>query len=154
MNTMDDSQDTTFTTFNEPPSLFDVISQTLNDSTSTLPTHIRVCIMAPLNGKTLTETELNGGIDGPDCPNLEHLVEEWRTSFRQIPQGHSITHLQFDMSTPQAMELRHIVRLLQALSTVVNIKAATPQMNFSISGCSDTKRKYLEGSLPSRDTNA
>ncbi|KFZ00879.1 hypothetical protein V500_00937 [Pseudogymnoascus sp. VKM F-4518 (FW-2643)] len=121
---MDDSQDTTFTTFNDPPSLFDAVSQTLNDSTSTLPTHIRVCIMAPLDGKTLTETELNGGIDGPDCPNLEHLVEEWRTSFRQIPQGHSITHLQFDMSTPQEMELRHIVRLLQALiadSTVAQI---------------------------------
>ncbi|OBT42146.1 hypothetical protein VE00_08299 [Pseudogymnoascus sp. WSF 3629] len=151
---MDDSQDTTFTTFNDPPSLFDAVSQTLNGSTSTLPTHIRVCIMAPLDGKTLTETELNGGIDGPDCPNLEHLVEEWRTSFRQIPQGHSITHLQFDMSTPQEMELRHIVRMLQALSTVVNIKAAPPQMNFSICGCSDTKRKYLEGSFPSRDKNA
>lgn len=154
MNMMNDPQDTTFTTFNNPSLLLDAVSQTLKDSTLVLPTHIRVCIMAPLTGKTLTETELNGGIDAPECPNLEPLVEEWRTAFRQIPQGHPMTHLQFDMSTPQEMELRHIVRLLQTLSTVVSLKAAPRQMNFSVCGCSEARRKYLEGSLPNRDTSA
>ena len=48
-----------------------------------------------------------------------HEYDESATAFRQIPQGHHNTHLQFDMGTPQEMELRHNIRLLQALSTVV-----------------------------------
>lgn len=150
--TMDDCQDDVFVVFRDPLSLSSAVSGTSNNTASTFPTHVCVCVMSPLYKKALTETELNGGIDGPDCPNLKDLVDEWRNAFRLISHGHTLRHLQFDMRTPQKMELRHIVRLLQTLSTTVEIKAAPRHVIFSIRGCSEEEQKYLERGLPSHNT--
>ncbi|KAK2616698.1 hypothetical protein QQS21_000310 [Conoideocrella luteorostrata] len=151
---MNESLDNVYTTFGDPSLLADAISHGLQGSPSNLPIRIRVSILRPLDGKQLTETELNGGIDGQHCPSLEPLVEEWRTAFRQIPHGHSISHLEFDMSSSHKMEQRHIVRLLQAVSTVLNMKAERREVIFSVTGCPEAGRKYLEDSLPARHQTA
>lgn len=145
---MEGSQSPNFLTFDDPSSFLAAVSQTLNGLASTMPTHIRVRIMRPLDGQTLTETELNGGIDGPDCPNLARLVEDWRAAFREIPQHHPVAHIAFDMSTSHEIEPRHIVRLIQTLSTTVHLKASPRHVDFSVRGCSDESREMLQRSFP------
>lgn len=155
---MSESLDAPYTTFDEPSSLADAISRdgggAQDSSSSALPTRLRVCILRPLDAKKLTETELNGGIDGPDSGTVEPLVEEWRNAFRLVPHGHRISHLEFDMSSSHDMEQRHIVRLIQQVSTVLNMKAAPREVHFSVTGCSDTGRKHLEAGLPTHRNTA
>lgn len=152
---MSESLDAAYATFDEPSSLADAISSGgAQDSSSALPACLRVSILRPLDAKKLTETEKNGGIDGPDSRSLGPLVEEWRDAFRLIPHGHRISHLEFDMSSSHDMEQRHIVRLIQQVSTVLNMKAAPREVHFSVTGCSETGRKHLETGLPTHRKTA
>lgn len=107
--------------------------------------HIRVYIISPLSTQSLTEFELNGGIDGP---NASPLVASWREVFRKIPADNGIKTIEFDMSCPgQSIELREIVRLLQHISTVVNLRSRQ-KIRCSVRECgSEEKRKWLENSL-------
>ncbi|OCL05892.1 hypothetical protein AOQ84DRAFT_272989, partial [Glonium stellatum] len=107
--------------------------------------HIRLCILAPLSDVSLTELELNGGVDGP---NVSSLVESWRSVFRQMPAENSIRSVQFDMScAEQPIELREIVRLLQHISTLMNLKSQQA-IRCSVTGCKkEEKRVWLEKSL-------
>lgn len=111
---------------------------------------IRVAILAPLSPEVeLTPEELNGGIEGPV---VSTLVKSWREAFRTIPDTHALQRVEFDMRCPQRVEPRHVVRLLQEVSTVLYIKAKRQgrAMEFKAVGCEDYKGKkeWLESSLP------
>lgn len=116
--------------------------------------HIRVYILSPLSTLSLTELELNGGIDGP---NISSLVASWREIFRKIPANNAIQTIEFDMSCPgQSIELREIVRLLQHISTVVNLRSQqTKTIRCSVRECgSEEKRVWLEKSLVGREESS
>lgn len=140
-----------FALFDSPQVLADALLKSSDNSTGShdMPSHIQADILAPLEPLTLTATELNGGVDEPDSPNLAQLVKEWHLAFSHIPRGHSICQVQFNMSTSHDMTLRHIVRLLQATSTVIKLKAASQSVSFSVYGCSAEQKAYLEAALPS-----
>lgn len=111
---------------------------------------LRVGILAPLSSQVeLTPEELNGSIEGPVMSNL---VQSWREAFRTIPDTHVLQRVEFDMRCPQRVEPRHIVRLLQEVSTVLYIKAKrqSREMQFRTVGCEEYKGKkeWLEGSFP------
>lgn len=102
-----------------------------------------LCILALVSNSHLTPEEQNGGIDGP---NLAPLVEAWRAAFRAVPKGHQIQEIHFDMSCGQAIELRQIVRLLQHVSTLVNMKTER-RVRCGVGGSGEERRVWLEGSL-------
>lgn len=113
---------------------------------------LRVGILAPLSPEVeMTPEELNGGIEDAVMSNL---VQSWREAFRTIPDTHALQRVEFDMRCPQRVEPRHIVRLLQEVSTVLYIKAKRQnrEMDFEAVGCEEYrgKKKWLEGSLPGR----
>jgi hypothetical protein len=106
---------------------------------------LRLDILQKISTAQLTPTEENGAIDGP---NLAPLVESWRRACQCIPKGHHIEEIIFDMTCGQQLELRHIVRLLQLISTTVKIKAGGP-FRCQVQGCEADKKAWLEGSLMS-----
>lgn len=112
---------------------------------------LRLGILATVTSEVeLTPTELNGGIDGPF---MSALIKSWREAFRSIPPTHSIEKVQFDMHCPgDRHEPRHIIRLLQEVSTVMSMKAKRNlgrEVAFEAVGCVDEeKRKWLQASLP------
>lgn len=122
------------------------------DHRSTLPITsiqiLRIGILAPISPGDLTPTELNGGVDGPA---MSSLIQEWRQAFRSIPDVHSIERVQFDMRCREKHEPRHIVRLLQEISTVMYMKARRNlgrELGFEVLGCDERKTQWLEASLP------
>jgi hypothetical protein len=104
---------------------------------------LRLDILQEISTAQLTPTEENGAIDGP---NLAPLVESWRRACQCIPKGHHTEEIIFDMTCGQQLELRHIVRLLQLISTTVKIKAGGP-FRCQVQGCEADKKAWLEGSL-------
>lgn len=138
-----------YATFRDPQSLHDALLNMSNPETTDLDPiiHVRAVILSPLEHQNLTEMELNGGIDGVDCPQLERLTQDWRRAFRQLPRQHSVKAVQFDMDTTHEMGLRHMTRLLQAVSTVVALKAAPQRVHFCVSGCSDKQKAFLERNM-------
>lgn len=112
---------------------------------------LRLGILSPITPEVeLTPKELNGAVDGPF---MSALVKSWREAFRSVPNKHSIERLQFDMHCQgDRHEPRHIVRLLQEVSTVMSMKAKRNmdrEVIFETMGCVDEeKRKWLQASLP------
>lgn len=146
---MNGSEAPSFTTFSDPSSFAAVARQTLNDSRQTLPTHIHLYILRSLDKETLTQAELDGCIDGPDCPNMVRLILDWRAAFREITHGHHVAHVDFDMTTSHDIYLRHNGRVVQMLSTALYLKETPPRrISFSVRGCTEEHRKMIEGCLP------
>jgi hypothetical protein len=54
---------------------------------------------------------------------MSSLLHVWREAFCALPELHSIQRVQFDLSCWEPLELRHIVRFLQEISTVMYMKA-------------------------------
>lgn len=111
---------------------------------------LEVGILAPITlDDELTPEELNGGIDGPV---LSSLIKSWREAFRSLPEKHAIQRVRFNMRCQQYHEPRHIVRLLQEVSTGMYMKAKRAmgrQLVFEATGCEDdAKKRWLEASLP------
>ncbi|KAI9041918.1 uncharacterized protein KD926_006255 [Aspergillus affinis] len=103
---------------------------------------LRLVILHAISTAKLTDTEVEGGVDGP---NISPLVEKWWVACRAIPRGHAIEHVIFDMSFPNTMAKREIVRLLQGLSTTFSLKS---NGNFECCVEGEAERKdYLESSL-------
>jgi hypothetical protein len=131
-----------FTVPNDLLSIFDKYE--IGSDLRTAVRHIRLCILTALSSASLTPTELNGGINGP---SLAPHVDAWRSAFRHLPVGHGIRSIDFDMSCPgQAIEVRHIGRLLQHISTLANIKSSE-KVQCSVSGCGDEARQKLKAFL-------
>lgn len=97
---------------------------------------LRLDILHTISAAQLTPLEKNGAIDGP---NISPLVENWRSACRRIPNSHRIEEIIFDMSCGQQVEIRHIVRLLQQISTTIMIKGSSP-FRCQVQGC-DSKKK-------------
>ena len=119
-------------------------SQTANATIQML----RVKLFACITPGELTPTELNGGVDGP---TMAPLIQLWREAFRSIPDLHSIKRVQFDLSCRERLELRHIVRFLQEISTVMHLKAKRDmgrELEFEVVGCDESVKTWLETSLP------
>ena len=93
----------------------------------------------------MTPLEENGGIEGP---NISPLVENWRSACRSIPNGHRIEEVIFDMSCGQQVEIRHIVRLLQHISTTLMIKGSG-LFRCQVQRCNAEKKAWLEASVVS-----
>lgn len=110
---------------------------------------LRLDILHTLSTAQLTPLEENGGIDGP---NLSVLVEGWRTACRSIPRDHHIKEMVFDMSCGQPLEIRHIIRLLQQISTTTCLKASGT-FHCYVQGCDPEKKTWLEASLVSTSTS-
>ncbi|CAK1360475.1 hypothetical protein CB0940_06523 [Cercospora beticola] len=111
---------------------------------------LEVGILAPITLEDeLTPEELNGGTDGPV---LSSLIKSWREAFRSLPEKHAIQRVRFNMRCQQNHEPRHIVRLLQEVSTGMYMKAKRAmgrQLVFEATGCEDdAKKRWLEASLP------
>ncbi|KAJ5198520.1 uncharacterized protein N7498_007637 [Penicillium cinerascens] len=106
---------------------------------------LRLDILQTISAAQLTPLEENGGIDGP---NMSPLVENWRSACRSIPKGHQIEEIIFNMSCGQQIEIRHIVRLLQQISTTIMIKGSSP-FRCQVQGCDAEKKAWLEASLVS-----
>ncbi|PPJ55282.1 hypothetical protein CBER1_04270 [Cercospora berteroae] len=111
---------------------------------------LKVGILAPITVEDeLTPEELNGGIDGPV---LSSLIKSWREAFRSLPEKHAIQRVRFNMRCQQNHEPRHIVRLLQEVSTGMYMKAkraTSRQLVFEATGCEDeAKERWREASLP------
>lgn len=113
--------------------------------------HIRLGIFWPIFNLPLTKTELNGGIDGPDTPNVRPLVEAWRHAFQNLPDSHLLRSIDFDMQFPGNEEgIRHIGKLLQHISTLVWLKRRD-LVRFHASGCSAKKQDFLAKNFPNKD---
>lgn len=116
--------------------------------TSIRPLHIK--ILAPISpDDKLTPEEKNGGIDGPV---MSSLVQAWRDAFRCIPAQHHIECVTFDMKCKQPCELRHIVRLLQEVSTGMYMKTkgnTGRELVFDVMGC-ERQRRWLLANLPGK----
>jgi hypothetical protein len=109
---------------------------------------LRIKLLDCISPGELTPAELNGGVDGP---TMSSLIQAWREAFRSIPDLHSIKRVQFDLSCRERLELRHIVRFLQEISTVMHIKAMRHMgrdLVFEVTGCDERRREWLETSLP------
>lgn len=113
---------------------------------------LHVCIMAPIPAEPpLDAEEMNGGIRGD---TISALVKGWQEAFRMIPAVHQIEEMVFDMRCEQRPELRHIMKLLQQVSTVLWLKAQKNResrrigLRCRVVGCGDEKRKWLEAALP------
>jgi hypothetical protein len=110
---------------------------------------LRLDILHTVSTAQLTPLEENGGIDGP---NLSVLVEGWRTACRSIPRDHHIEEMVFDMSCGQPLEIRHIIKLLQQISTTTCLKASGT-FHCYVQGCDSEKKAWLEASLVSTSTS-
>ncbi|OGE50268.1 hypothetical protein PENARI_c017G11684 [Penicillium arizonense] len=110
---------------------------------------LRLDILHTVSTAQLTPLEENGGIDGP---NLSVLVEGWRSACRSIPRDHHIKEMVFDMSCGQPLEIRHIIRLLQQISTTTCLKASGT-VHCYVQGCDPEKKAWLEASLVSTSTS-
>ncbi|KAF2790120.1 hypothetical protein K505DRAFT_327788 [Melanomma pulvis-pyrius CBS 109.77] len=104
--------------------------------------HIQLWIIQSLSSARLSLTDLNGGVDGS---YLKPHVEAWRHAFRNLPTGHDIKSIDFCMSCPgKALEVRHIGKLLQLISTVANLKSSEKKVRCSVSGCEGEARRKME----------
>lgn len=109
---------------------------------------LRIKLLDSISPGDLAPTELNGGVDGP---TMSVLLQAWREAFRSLPELHSIQRVQFDLSCREPLELRHIVRFLQEISTVMYMKSRRNmwrEMSFGVTGCDTGKKEWLEASLP------
>lgn len=55
-----------YATFREPQELHDALLQFSSLASSNRPDRIRVVLLSSLKHESLMETELNGGVDGPN----------------------------------------------------------------------------------------
>ncbi|KAK1144159.1 hypothetical protein N8T08_005822 [Aspergillus melleus] len=107
---------------------------------------LRLILLNPVANISLTDTEQNGGSKGP---NISPLFGKWWVASRAIPRGHQIEHLIFDVSSPQNIQRREIVRVLQGLSTTLALKS-DDHFQCSVEGCDQERKEWLEKSLVDR----
>ncbi|KAI9035651.1 uncharacterized protein KD926_003162 [Aspergillus affinis] len=107
---------------------------------------LRLVLLNPVASASLTSVEENGGTEGP---NIAPLFDKWWTASRAIPRGHGIKDLIFDVSCPQEIQRREIVRVLQGLSTTLAIKS-DGHFECCVEGCDEERKEWLEKSLVNR----
>ncbi|CVK99164.1 uncharacterized protein FPRN_03745 [Fusarium proliferatum] len=117
----------------------------------------------------LTETDLNGGLDGPF---MTQLISSWREAVRALNRSvaairstdtdspglqHGCGHLwapelvQFDVWNVRDIPPRHIVRVIQEWSTTMHIHAkrgAEAIIEFHVVGCNEESQEWLNNAMP------
>lgn len=131
--------------FKKPAALSHLLDAQPESSPLTSIRHILIYILFPLFTLSLTELELNDCIDDL---NISSLIVFWSEIFRKILESNAIQIIEFDIScSGQSIKLREIVRLLQHISTVINLRSQQT-IRCSVRECgSEEKSVWLEKSL-------